>query len=121
MTALQGIFSCLLLSGCFTAWAQAPSSAQITPERQKRMMASQPQPAPKDDPGFKQIFDGKALAGWEGDSKYWRVENGSLVGETTAESPLKANTFLSWNTGCPPRGIVAFSIEAKRFRTANSA
>ena len=30
--------------------------------------------------GFVSIFDGKTLNGWEGDSAYWRVENGSIVG-----------------------------------------
>src|ERR1035437_1301446 len=36
-----------------------------------------------DEPGFRPIFDGKTLAGWEGDPKYWRVEDGALVGEIT--------------------------------------
>jgi hypothetical protein len=31
--------------------------------------------------GFEKIFDGKTLNNWEGDSTYWRVENGNLVGE----------------------------------------
>jgi hypothetical protein len=99
MTALHRIFGSLLLGGC-VVWAQATSS-QTAPERQKRMLASQPQPAPKDDPSFKAIFDGKALAGWEGDPKHWRVENGLLVGETTTENPLKANTFIIWRGGSP--------------------
>jgi hypothetical protein len=49
-----------------------------------------------DEPGFRSLFDGKTLAGWEGDAKFWRVENGSLVGETTAEKQPadKKNTFL---------------------------
>ena len=38
--------------------------------------------------GFKQIFDGKTLHGWEGDSTYWRVENGAITGETTAATLL---------------------------------
>ena len=43
--------------------------------------------------GFKSIFDGKTLNGWEGDTKYWRVENGNLVGEITPETLLKTNSF----------------------------
>ena len=50
---------------------------------------------------FVKIFDGKTMKGWEGDSSYWRVENGSFVGEVTAAKPLKTNTFLIWRGGLP--------------------
>jgi Domain of Unknown Function (DUF1080) len=46
--------------------------------------------------GFKEIFDGKTLKGWKGDPAYWRVENGSLVGEITPDKLLKSNTFIIW-------------------------
>jgi hypothetical protein len=49
--------------------------------------------------GFVPIFDGKTLKGWEGDANYWRVENGSLVGEITADKLLKTNTFIIWRGG----------------------
>jgi hypothetical protein len=49
--------------------------------------------------GFVQIFDGKTLKGWEGDPTYWRVENGTIVGEVTPATPLKTNTFLIWGGG----------------------
>jgi hypothetical protein len=49
--------------------------------------------------GFKPIFDGKTLHGWEGDPKLWRVENGAITGQTTAENPAKNNTFLIWRGG----------------------
>jgi hypothetical protein len=55
--------------------------------------------APIDEPGFKAIFDGKTLAGWEGDPKYWRVENGALIGEITPETIVKQNTFIIWRGG----------------------
>jgi hypothetical protein len=51
--------------------------------------------------GFVPIFDGKTLKGWEGDPNYWRVENGSLVGEITADKLLKTNTFVIWRGGEP--------------------
>jgi len=50
---------------------------------------------------FVSIFDGKTLNGWEGNANYWRVENGSIVGEITADKLLKANTFLIWRGGTP--------------------
>jgi hypothetical protein len=45
--------------------------------------------------GFTPLFDGKSLAGWSGDSKFWSVRDGVIVGETTAETPTKHNTFLA--------------------------
>ena len=60
--------------------------------------AKQPAAA-SDEAGFEPIFDGKTLTGWEGDSKYWRVENGALVGEVTPETILKQNTFIIWRGG----------------------
>jgi hypothetical protein len=54
-----------------------------------------------DTTGFQQIFNGKSLDGWDGDTAFWRAEGGSIVGETTAEKPLKSNTFLIWRGGKP--------------------
>jgi hypothetical protein len=56
---------------------------------------------PTADTGFVSIFDGKTLAGWDGDPKYWRVENGCLVGEITPETIIKRNTFIIWRGGSP--------------------
>ncbi len=42
----------------------------------------------------KAIFDGKSLAGWSGITTLWRVEDGAITGESTADAPLKNNTFL---------------------------
>jgi len=58
-----------------------------------------PVPAADDGAGFVQIFDGKTLAGWEGDPKYWRVEDGVLVGEVTPDTILKQNSFIIWRGG----------------------
>jgi len=48
--------------------------------------------------GFAPIFDG-TLKDWEGDPGYWRVENGSLVGEVRADNLLKQNSFIIWRGG----------------------
>src|SRR3569833_174807 len=42
--------------------------------------------------GFQPIFDGKSMNGWDGDPKFWRVEGGSLVGETTTDKQPEQNT-----------------------------
>ncbi|HZH95737.1 MAG TPA: DUF1080 domain-containing protein [Flavisolibacter sp.] len=49
--------------------------------------------------GFVTIFDGKTLNGWKGDTTYWRVENGHLVGEITPATLLKTNSFIIWQGG----------------------
>lgn len=58
-----------------------------------------PQPATGDEKGFIPIFDGQSLNGWEGDSVYWHVEGGKIVGIVTPETILKRNTFLIWRGG----------------------
>ena len=61
-----------------------------------------PQPLPFEDrTGFVAIFDGSTLTGWDGDSRFWRVEGGAIVGQTTAEHPLKENSFIIWRGGEP--------------------
>jgi hypothetical protein len=49
--------------------------------------------------GFQPLFDGKSLAGWEGNPKLWSVQEGAITGQTTAENPTKDNTFLIWTNG----------------------
>ncbi len=51
--------------------------------------------------GFEPIFDGKTLANWDGDSTYWSVENGILVGMITPENLLKTNTFIIYRGDRP--------------------
>ncbi len=55
------------------------------------------QNASADDAEFTALFDGSTLDGWEGDQQYWRVDDGVLVGQTTAEVTTKKNTFLVYN------------------------
>ena len=55
-----------------------------------------PATEPDDTAGFVPIFDGKTLNGWDGDTTFWRVENGEIVGETTPEKVMKQNSFLIW-------------------------
>ena len=54
-----------------------------------------------DKEGFRAIFNGNSLDGWDGDPRLWRVEEGAIVGQTTAENPAKYNNFLIWRGGKP--------------------
>ena len=56
-------------------------------------------PDKADEAGFKPLFNGKDLTGWKGDMKRWSVEEGAITGKTSAEDPLKYNTFLVWDGG----------------------
>ena len=49
--------------------------------------------------GAKPIFNGKDLTGWDGDPRFWSVQEGAITGITTAETPTKGNTFLVWRAG----------------------
>jgi hypothetical protein len=55
------------------------------------------------------LFDGTTLSGWDGDPRFWRVENGVITGETTADQVLKKNTFLIWRGGTVDDFIMEFS------------
>jgi|GEM_PF-4820904 len=40
------------------------------------------------------LFDGKSLEDWRGDKRFWSVENGEIVGRSTAENPCTTTTYL---------------------------
>ncbi len=42
--------------------------------------------------GFKPLFNGKDLSGWEGDAKLWMAENGEIVGKSPG---ISRNEFLA--------------------------
>jgi putative heme-binding domain-containing protein len=48
---------------------------------------------------WRPLFNGKNLDGWQGDSRFWSVRDGVLVGESTTEKPLHQTTWLSWTGG----------------------
>ncbi len=71
-----------------------------------------------DKDGFVQIFDGKTLKGWDGDTTYWRVENGNLVGEITPATLLKTNSFIIWRGEKP--ADFELTMEFKITKAGNS-
>lgn len=56
---------------------------------------------PLSETGFQSIFDGTSLKGWDGDPKFWRVEDGAIVGQTTTDKQPAQNTFCIWRGGTP--------------------
>src|SRR5438034_3909671 len=79
-----------MLAAAFLLLVSAPLHAQHGP-----------QVPPLEETGFKPIFDGKSLAGWDGDPGFWSVENGAIVGQTSKEKQPVQNTFLIWRGGSP--------------------
>lgn len=62
-------------------------------------LSAEPPTAPPESPDLKPIFNGKDLAGWDGDPRLWRVKDGVIRGETTPENVAKGNTFIIWKEG----------------------
>ncbi len=59
--------------------------------------------------GFKPIFDGKTLAGWDGNPELWSVEEGALTGKTKGPDHLAYNQFIIWRGGV----VKNFELRAK--------
>lgn len=83
-----------------------------------KLFAQDPKPIIGDEKGFESIFDGKTLTGWEGDSEFWRAENGKIVGETTPKKKVKRNSFLIWRGGTT--GDFQLKLEFKVSAKGNS-
>ncbi len=69
-------------------------------------------PVPLEDrTGFTPMFDGTSLKGWDGDPTFWRVENGTIVGESTAEKAVAENTFLIYTAAEPANFELKFEFK----------
>jgi hypothetical protein len=54
-----------------------------------------------DEAGFKPMFDGQTLKGWDCDPDFWRAEGSAIVGETKADHQPPQNIFCVWRGGTP--------------------
>jgi 3-keto-disaccharide hydrolase len=97
MVRSRARYPSILLIASFTIAVVAQGSR--TPYVPKQ--SDRPERMTSDEAGFVPIFDGNTLAGWEGNPTYWRVENGAMVGEITAATVIKSNTFIVWRGGKP--------------------
>jgi hypothetical protein len=65
--------------------------------------------------GFRKLFNGTDLAGWDGPPGSWRIADGALTWESTIENPLKDWPYLIW-TGSQPENfelLVDFRLSAQ--------
>lgn len=95
LTKIAVAGSCGLLL-TMAAWGQPPRQGGARPRMNIADLVK-----PLAETGFNSIFDGKTLGGWDGDSNFWRVEDGAIVGQTAADKQPKQNTFLIWRGGKP--------------------
>jgi len=99
ITAMTLRFSAAAALLAATLTAQTPAAP--APAKPRGGGQRLPDPIVVDDKtGFVSIFDG-SLNNWDGDPQVWRVENNTIVGESTKENPLKRNTFLVYRGGKP--------------------
>jgi hypothetical protein len=94
-------------ASCFNAFISVPVILSILLSIFHASCASTGASNTKADNGYQLIFDGKTLDGWYFDPVYWRVENGTLVGEITPATLLKRNSFII------KKGLVAGDFELK--------
>ena len=74
-------------------------------------------PLPAAEAEFHPIFNGRDLAGWDGDARFWSVRDGAIRGETALGTMTVANTFLIWRGGT----LKDFQLKLKvRIRNGNS-
>ena len=70
--------------------------------------------------GFRAIFDGKSLAGWDCDPDFWRVEKEAIVGETAPGHQPKQNIFCIWRDGSPGDFELKLQYRLSGAETGNS-
>jgi len=52
-----------------------------------------------DSAGWRSLFNGKDLTGWDGNPELWSVKDGLIVGQTKGPEQLAYNQFLVWRGG----------------------
>jgi hypothetical protein len=101
-TLTSWLAAALALAPCVCLYAQQNPPVGSPAPSGGRPRGPRPSPvAPLEEVGFHEIFDGKSLDGWDCDPDYWRVENGSIVGETKPGHQPKQNIFCIWKGGSP--------------------
>ncbi len=76
--------------------------AATLPQSSLHSQETQRSPVPPlEESGFRSIFDGKTLSGWDGDPDFWTVKDGAIVGQSSLDHQPKQNTFCIWKGGKP--------------------
>lgn len=70
-----------------------------------------------DSSGWRSLFNGKDLSGWDGNPELWSVKDGLIVGQTTGPEQLAYNQFLVWRGGT----VKDFEFRATIRETGNNS
>jgi len=74
---------------------------------------TEPEPMDFDDHrGYVSLFDGMSLKGWDGNPKFWRVEGGAIVGESTAANP-SGNSYIAYRDVTAKDFTLKFEIKVE--------
>src|SRR4051812_10497129 len=85
---------------------QSGARSSYASQAQRSLGGGFTEPSPmdfNDHEGYVSLFNGASLKGWDGHPRFWRVENGAIVGESTPQNP-SGNSY-----------IVYRNLEAKDF------
>ncbi|MDO8544049.1 MAG: DUF1080 domain-containing protein [Opitutaceae bacterium] len=66
--------------------------------------------------GFKPLFNGRDLTGWDGNPELWSVKDGCITGVTSGPEALTYNQFLIWRGGT----VRDFELRAKIKQSGNN-
>jgi hypothetical protein len=99
--ALAGLLAAAMAQPPTPQAAAQPAAASPFPLAPPPGPQINPTPLSDSNDGFVSIFNGTSLDGWDGDPRYWRVEDHEIVGEVTPATLLKQNNFLIWRGGAP--------------------
>jgi len=107
-----------------TGFARIQASAnKLTPEQVNvfadmggsfaNVAFTKPQPLNfADHEGYVSMFDGVSLKGWDGNPKFWRVEDGAIVGESTPQNP-SGNSYLVYRDMVAKDFTLKFEIKVE--------
>lgn len=91
--AKMSLLLLLVLAGTQLS-AQSTAPPAPAPAPATRLVFTEPAPLDfNDHAGYVALFDGVSLKGWDGNPKFWRVENGAIVGESTPTNP-SGNSYI---------------------------
>lgn len=105
--ALAGLLMMFLSSAARAQEAKTSAPAAAAKAPAPRMQFTEPAPMDfNDHEGYVALFDGTSLKDWDGNTKFWRVEDGAIVGESTPKNP-SGNSYIVY------RGMTARDFTLK--------
>src|SRR5690348_14775847 len=94
LSKILGALSFFFIASAFAQTNSATPAATTNSPTRFVMRFTEPDPLDfNDHDGYQSLFDGVSLKGWDGNPKFWRVEDGAIVGESTRENP-SGNSYI---------------------------